>query len=193
MPVLRKVTAFLKDYRRWLLASVVLFVTGLIIGLATPPSISNLLSEEVAALEEFAELLTPLPNLTIFLVILMRNVSAVLISLVLSPFLCLVPVIALVANGWLVGLVSIAVLQQKPFTYLLAGLLPHGIIELPALFIGEAIALSTGIAIIMAVFSSESRKKLLPRLGLNIRYLAFTWLSNLLLLLTLFIICWCLL
>ena len=95
-----------------------------------------------------------------------------LISFILSPFFWLVPVIALIFNGGLLGLVSDLVIQEKSLGYLLAGLLPHGIFEVPALIIGEAAALSFGTAVIVAVFKKERRKLLLPNLKQNLKYLA---------------------
>jgi len=65
-----------------------------------------------------------------------------LISFALSPFFCLVPIVALIFNGGLLGFVSAMVIQEKSLGYLLVGLLPHGMFELPALIIGEAVALS---------------------------------------------------
>jgi len=159
------------SYKRWLFVAIFLFGIGLILGLATPASINGLLSEDVAALEELAELLAPLPQSTVLVFILIKNVSAVLISFVLSPIFCLVPVIALIVNGWLIGLVSSIVIQEKSLGYLLAGLLPHGIFELPALIMAQAVALSFGTALILALFKKERRNLLLPNLKQNLRYL----------------------
>jgi len=159
------------SYKRWLFVAIFLFGIGLILGLATPASINGLLSEDVAALEELAEFLAPLPQSTVLVFILIKNVSAVLISFVLSPIFCLVPVIALIVNGWLIGLVSSIVIQEKSLGYLLAGLLPHGIFELPALIMAQAVALSFGTALILALFKKERRNLLLPNLKQNLRYL----------------------
>jgi len=163
------------SYKRWLFVAIFLFGTGfgggLISGLSTPGAITDIFSEDVAALEEFVDLLASLPPLSVFLLILIKNTSAVLISFALSPIFCLVPVMALIFNGGLLGFVSALVIQEKSLGYLLAGLLPHGIFELPALIIGEAVALSFGTAVLLALFKKERRSQLLPRLRQNLRYL----------------------
>ena len=92
-------------------------------------------------------------------------------SFIFSPIFCLVPVLALFMNGWIIGLISTAVIEEKSLGYLLAGLLPHGIIELPAIIMGEAVALSFGAAVLLALFKKEKRKLLLPNLRQNLRYL----------------------
>ena len=160
------------SYKRWLFIAVVLFGIGLVLGLATTAGITDLLAEDVADLEELAELLSPLPQAAFFVFVLVKNVSAVLISFALSPIFCLAPVMALIFNGGILGLVSVLVVQEKSVGYLLAGLLPHGIFELPAFIIGEAAALSFGTAVVLALFKKERRKLLLPNFRQNLRYLA---------------------
>ena len=159
------------SYKRWLFIAISLFGIGLVLGLSTSSGSAGLLSEELTALEEFADILTPLPQSSILAIIFMKNVSALLISFVLSPIFCLVPVLALTVNGWLVGLVSAMVIEEKSLGYLLAGLLPHGIFEVPALIMGEAVALSFGTTAFLALFSKEKGNLVLPNFKQNSRYL----------------------
>ncbi len=160
------------SYKWWLFIAIFLFGAGLVLGLATPASIISFLSKDIAALEELADILAPLPQPSVLVLVFIKNVSAILISFVLSPIFCLTPVLALTANGWLLGLVSGAVIREKSVGYLLAGLLPHGIFELPALIIGEAVAFSFGTAVILALFKEERRSLLLPNIRQHLRYLA---------------------
>ncbi len=158
------------SYKRWLLVAAFLFGMGLALGLATPTGIVGLLSEDIAALEELADRLARLPQSSVLAIILIKNVSALLISFVLSPIFCLIPVVALILNGWLLGLVSMTVVQEKSLGYLLVGLLPHGIFELPALIMGEAVAFSFGTAVIIALFRKEGKNLPLSNLKQNFRY-----------------------
>ena len=158
-------------YRWWILVATGLFSIGLVLGMATPSDITGLLEEDVAAFEELAEFLAPLPQSSVFAFIFLKNVSAVLVSFVFSPLLCLVPVMALTVNGWLVGWVSNMVIEEKSLGYLLAGLLPHGVLEVPALIMAEAVALSFGIAVIMAPFRKEGSQLVVSNLKQNLRYL----------------------
>jgi len=158
-------------YRWWILIAVVLFGIGIVFGLAAPDSITSLLSEELTSLEELSGTLTPF-TFSMFIFIFIKNVIALLVSFVLSPIFCLVPVLALAVNGWLVGLVSTIVMEEESLGFVLAGLLPHGIIELPALFIGEAAALSFGAMTVVVLFKKEKRNLLLPSLRQNLKYLA---------------------
>ena len=63
-------------------------------------------------------------------------------------------------------------MEDASLGFVLAGLLPHGIVELPAFFIGEAAAISIGIMAVIALFKKEKRGLFLPSLRQNLRYLA---------------------
>jgi stage II sporulation protein M len=157
------------SYKRWIFVAIGLFGVGIALGLATPVSIAELFSENLAAFEELAAIFVPF-QITTAIFIFLKNVSALLISFVFSPILCLVPILALTVNGWLISFISVAVVQEESLGVLLAGLLPHGIFELPALIMGEAAALSFGALTIVALVSKK-KDLLLPGLKQNLRYL----------------------
>ena len=158
------------SYKKWIFIAVFLFGTGLILGLATPASIAGLISEDLTALEELSRILVPFSVFTVIFIFI-KNVSALVLSFALSPIFCLMPILALIANGWLLAFVSSAVVKEKSFGYILAGLLPHGIFELPALILAQAAALSFGTMAMLALFRKEKRELLLPSLKQNLRYL----------------------
>ena len=147
------------SYRGWILVAVGLFAIGIALGLAMPDDAVDLFAGDLAALEELSKILGPFEFSTAVFIFL-KNVSALLFSFIFSPLLCLVPVIALIANGGLLSFVSVIVIEQESVGLLLAGLLPHGIFELPALIIGEAAALSFGAAVMLLLMKKESRAML---------------------------------
>lgn len=161
-------------YRIWVIIAVGLFVIGLgigfIISATMPASIVRLLSEELSTLEELGTIFGPFQATTAVFIFL-KNFSALLLSFIFSPILCLLPILALALNGLLVSFVSVIVVQEKSLGFILAGLLPHGIFEIPALIIGEAAALSFGATAILALIFKDRRKLLLPNLKQNFRYL----------------------
>ena len=158
------------SYKRWIFIAIFLFGIGLAFGLATPTSIINLFSEDIAALQELGNTLVHFNVLTVIL-ILANNASALLLSFALSPIFCLMPILALTVNGWLIAFISAIVIQEESLNFVLVGLLPHGIFELPAFILGEAAALSFGAMVIIALFKKERRNLLLPSLKQNLRYL----------------------
>jgi len=164
------------SYRRWVLVAVGLFVIGMALGLAVPDDVADIFAGDLAALEELAESLKLRPfTISMAVFIFLKNVSALLFSFIFSPLLCLVPILALTVNGWLLSFVSAAVIEQESLGLLLAALLPHGVLELPAIIIGEAAALSFGTMAIIALVSKKRRSQLSPNLKQNIRYMALAF------------------
>jgi len=158
------------SFKRWIIIAICLFSIGMVTGLALPINTADLLSEELAYLKELADFLEPF-QITTAVFIFLKNVSAVLISFVFSPMLCLLPILALTFNGLLLSLVSTMVVQEESVGVLMAGLLPHGIFEIPALIIGEAAALSFGTMVMIALFKKEARGRLSTNLKQNSKYL----------------------
>ncbi len=157
------------SYKRWIFIAIFLFGIGLGFGFATPAG-TSLISEDIAAFKELSGIFVPFSVLTVMLIFI-KNASVLLLSFVLSPIFCLVPILALTANGWMIAFVSTIVIEEESLSFLLAGLLPHGIFELPALILGQAAALSFGTMAILALFKKERRNLLLPSLKQNLRYL----------------------
>ncbi len=160
-------------YRFWVIIASGLFVIGIGAGLAIsaimPDDMNGLLSEELAALEELSTILEPF-QVTTAVFIFLKNASVLLLSFIFSPILCLLPFLDLTFNGLLLSLVSALISQEESTGLLLAGLLPHGIFEIPALIIGEAAALSFGFMTIVALIFKEKRNLLLPNLKQNMKY-----------------------
>ncbi len=156
-------------YRWWILTAIVLFGAGLLLG--TRGNVNSLVSQDIASLEELARQLAQLPSWVIFFVILLKNISAIVLSFALSPLFCIFPFLSLTVNGWLIGAVSVQVVQERSLGYLLAGLLPHGVFELPGLILGNAAALSFGVTVLAALFYRERRKDLWPNIKRDLVYL----------------------
>ena len=159
------------SYKKWVFIAIFLFGVGLAFGLATPAGVSGVISGDIAALGEQLASILALPKFLIVIFIFVKNVSALLLSFLLSPIFCLVPVVALIANGWVLSFISAIVVQQESLGFLLAGLLPHGVLELPALILGEAAALNFGTMAVLALFGKREKNLLLPSLRQNVKYL----------------------
>lgn len=158
------------SYKKWLLVTIFLFSIGLVFGLMPPKGFDDLMSENLVALEELAGVLAPF-TFTTLIFIIVKNSLALILSFALSPLLCLIPILSLVVNGSVIGFVSARVVEEESLGVLLAGILPHGIFEIPALIIGLAAALSFGTVAMLSPFSQEKRAQLLPSLKHNLRYL----------------------
>ena len=117
-------------YKFWVYIALGLFAIGLgiglIIGLVMPSSIVPFFSREMLALQELAGMLGPF-KFTTAVFILLKNFSALFFSFILSPLLCLFPIMALLVNGGLISFVSVIIAGEESVGFVLAGLLPHGV------------------------------------------------------------------
>jgi len=172
-------------YKLWIIIASSLFVIGIGAGLIlgniaasteTESAITagGFFSEMIESLEDLLTALGPF-QVTTAVFIFLNNAATLLLSFIFSPILCLLPVLVLLVNGSLISFISILVAHEESVGFLLAGLLPHGIFEIPALIIGEAAALSFGAMAIMALFSPKRRSQLLPNLKQNLKYLLFAF------------------
>jgi stage II sporulation protein M len=160
------------SFSRWLAASVLIFAVGIIAGVLPLEGLRSLLTPQLLGLEELANQNPPFAFST-FLFILAKNALSLVASFALSPLLEVVPLATLLVNGWLLGFIAELASRKVGFLLVLLGILPHGIFELSAFFIGEAAALSFGAAAIDAVFNPEKRPALATNLSVNFKRLLF--------------------
>jgi len=85
-----------------------------------------------------------LPPIVIFLVIFLNNSIKALIAMILGIFFGLVPVFFVFINGFLVGLVLYTVGLKMGLKKVLMMILPHGIIEIPAIILACSYGLWLG-------------------------------------------------
>ncbi len=156
------------SYTKWIIVAVLLFVTGLLLGLAVP---ADVITDDTTGLGELADLLGLLPQSTLFLVILINNASSLVISFATSPIFLIMPILALTVNGWLLAAVGTEIVRTESLGFLLAGVLPHGILEIPALILAQAAAMSFGATAIVALFKKEERSQISLSLKHNLKRL----------------------
>ncbi len=96
------------------------------------------LSEEFSFIHDFDSFLT-------FLFIFFNNSVKIFIGMILGVFFGIFPLFFLMVNGLVLGLVMGHTFPQVGIPGLLIMLAPHGIFELPALFIGAGLGINVGV------------------------------------------------
>jgi len=157
-------------YQKWVWIAAGLFILGMLLSFMMPTGVSNVLAKDLAPLRELAEILKPF-KISTAVFIFFKNVTTLIFSFIFSPLLCLLPILSLMVNGWLLSYVATLVVKEKSLLFLLAAVLPHGIFEFPAIVMGEGAALSFGIAAMSALIFPGKRGELVPNLKRNAKYL----------------------
>ncbi len=142
-----------------------LFVGAVIVGTQAPPGAS------ADMMEQLADVLGPLGTLHplwILVIILLNNSLKALAVILLGVLLGLPPFFFVVFNGWAIGVVVAATGTTTGGAFVVAALAPHGIIELPLIWLSSAIGLLVGWESLRWLFRRPSRVKGQVRSGLNI-------------------------
>jgi len=159
------------SYKRWNSIAILLFAIGLIFSFATPASITSAISKNIAALKEFGGTLASLPPILATILIFVKNTSVLLFSSTLSPVFYLIPIMALTLNGWILAIVSTIALEKESLGFVLAAVLPHRIVVIPAPISGEAGTPSFGTTVTLSLFNKEKRRLALPNFKRILKYL----------------------
>ena len=110
---------------------------------------SSMLSLE--GVNEFFELIKNLPPIGIMIFIFLNNAIKSLIILMLGIGFGVIPLIFIALNGYIIGIVVKIVSDESGFVYVLSAIIPHGILELPMVFISAAIGLKIGAEMFLSI------------------------------------------
>ncbi|PCR91844.1 stage II sporulation protein M [Natrinema ejinorense] len=128
------------EHRRYVGFAAGLFAFGIVIGVVLMLAGYNLLEiiQELVGEPLFPDI-SGQSRLELAQFLLVNNTRAFLLSILGVVTLGLLTVWAMVFNGVIVGNIGAFITRDVGLDYILVGLLPHGIFELPALFIAAGV------------------------------------------------------
>ncbi|MED4586291.1 stage II sporulation protein M [Brevibacillus choshinensis] len=135
------------DNRRFFLAACLLFIGGGLIGYLQAPMVESMVSELMGQLKEIVDRIKESGGgvFATFWMIFSNNVVSALMMMALGLFFAFFPIIGLVANGILLGFILSKSVGVSPWLMFGAGILPHGIFELPAVLFAAGIGIRLGL------------------------------------------------
>lgn len=139
----------------YLLAIVLIFAAFYAIGyiaVMTVPDMGNMV------VSNFRQEVSPLKELSpvgLMLGIFANNALKCLLVMVLGLAFGIAPVLFIVANGLILGIVVGVTMRSTSLLYVLVGVVPHGVIELPMVFISAAIGLKLGVDVLKALLGKK--------------------------------------
>ncbi len=135
--------AYLKSIRIFIGLSVFIFGLTAVMGYyaaAVDPELASSWTKELKMLKWILDQ----PPILIMVIIFLKNLLASAMAMLLGLGLGLIPLMVVISNGFLLGIVGYAAVQKAGFLFLAAGILPHGIIELPTVLVSIAIGFRLG-------------------------------------------------
>jgi stage II sporulation protein M len=144
---------YIKESKKFIFAVIIIFFISAIIGfLFQPQEIINFILDYI---KEILEKTTGMSSSEMIRFIFLNNLEVSFMGLLWGFILGIFPILSIFANGYVVGYVSSLAISSSGASALL-NLLPHGIFELPAIFI----AFGMGIKLGTFIFHKEKIKTL---------------------------------
>lgn len=168
----------MNSLKKYSMVTTLIFVISLISGYVYAvlnPSESARIMQELGAEIEWIGDLDPL---LIFFVIFLNNAIKALFVIIFGV-LMIIPIVFIAYNGYIIGIVVCEHARTSGYVYVLAAILPHGIIELPMIIISAALGTRLGMMTFLRVIGKISSADILVELKRSVSFY-FRWILPLL-------------
>ena len=168
---MKKDFEYLKSSRKYILIMTGIFIISVIAGLLASLKDLGLSENYLGMLKESFGWIKDLPPIGIMLVIFLNNALKSLLAIVLGAGFGIIPVIFVGGNGLLLGLVANQISSEKGALFVLAAILPHGIIEIPMVLVSSGLGLRLGYLMYSSIMGKKTdmRSELMQSLRVYIR------------------------
>lgn len=162
----------LRDITTELKIAIVIFVAALLIGFlnsANPPEfITTIMNEFI----DMAESIGIENTVDLFSFIVINNLIAVFSVVTAGLLFGISPLLSTVINGYLIGIVTGEMIRGGELVLVIAGIVPHGLLELPALFMAIGTGLYLGKQTFMTMKRVRVEKSFIKKIRRTIQILA---------------------
>ena len=144
---------YIKDSKNFIYFIMAIFVFFILVGFFLP--VPETLAEQIFKfIQELIDKTKDLSQIELIKFIFLNNIQSSFVGMLFGGVLGIFPIIGAIFNGYLIGFVAAYSVESGGFLVLL-NLVPHGIFELPAIFLSLGLGLRLG----MFVFEKNRFKK----------------------------------
>jgi len=143
----------------YILISGIIFSLGIIIGYCLIEIFPSESEKLISLFKQTYEPILKMPKFSQILFIFLKNGITSFSIIITGIFFGIIPIVSLISNGEVLGILFGFNLSKYNLFYLLLGILPHGIIEIPCFLITSAIGLKIGRNFIKKIFGKEGNLK----------------------------------
>ena len=144
--------SYLIPLRPYLVVIITLFLLATAAGYVSGYLDPSIIDELMGQFEERYGWLAEESPIMIMLFIFKNNTIVSLLAMLGGIFFGILPVIFILVNGFFIGVVIFSSVQEYGILVVLFALLPHGIIELPMIFISASMGLRLGVLAFQKIF-----------------------------------------
>jgi stage II sporulation protein M len=140
---------------KYWIASSMVFLAGIVLGYGFSSSFDSFIQSQIDGLRELARMIEDQPNSKLYLfgVIFLNNTFKSILMVFAGALFAFIPVFFLVINGMILGYLAENQVEAGQLGLLLKGILPHGIIEIPAIVIASAFGIRFGAILFKGLLS----------------------------------------
>jgi stage II sporulation protein M len=135
---------YIRCSMKYILIVTGIFFFSLIAGLCASLDDVGLSENYMEILKDSFGWIKHLSPVLIMIVIFLNNAVKSLFAIVLGAGFGIVPILFVGGNGIILGLIANLVLREQGIIFVLAAILPHGIIEIPMILISAGLGLRLG-------------------------------------------------
>lgn len=147
---------YLYSIRVFLAITILLFLASMIPGYLVAVYAHGTANQLLSGLENKAQTLTGQPPIQMMLGIFFNNALDGFLSMAFGLVIGLFPLFFILTNGMVIGIMLELMIVKYGVAYgtfiFLVGIMPHGIFELPAIFISTSIGLKLGYEVLRTIF-----------------------------------------
>jgi stage II sporulation protein M len=133
---------YLRESRKFIYSIIVIFFLFALIGFFVP--VPNSIVEQILKfVQELMEKTQGMSYLELTKFIFLNNLQSSFMAMIFGVVFGILPIIAAIGNGYILGFVSLLSVKEQGI-FILWRLLPHGLFELPAIFISLGMGLKFG-------------------------------------------------
>ena len=143
---------YLLRLRPYLKTSLIIFGIGVVIGLMIVSRFPEIADQFQSSLVGFVKIFRGLSKLQLAAAIFLNNAVKTFAAILFGCLFGVIPGFFLFVNGIALGLVFSKSLQSRGLWLSLASIVPHGVLELPAVFFGTSIGLMLGAHAVKSLF-----------------------------------------
>ena len=150
--------SYIRESKNFIYFSIFVFVAASLLSFLLPVP-ENLREQIIKFIEELISQTEGMGQFEITKFIFLNNLQSSFTGMILGVFFGIFPLAVAIVNGYLLGFVSSASIQSEGI-FIMWRLVPHGIFELPAIFISLGIGLKFGTFIFQKNKSESFRRYL---------------------------------
>jgi stage II sporulation protein M len=144
--------AYLKRLYPYLKTSLVIFGSGIVIGLMAVSHFPLLAQHFETSVVGFVKNFRGLSKLELAAAIFLNNTLKTVLAIFLGSLFGIIPAVFLLGNGIALGVIFSLSAQTRGLWLSLLSIVPHGLLELPAVFLGTSIGLMVGSRVMKQFF-----------------------------------------